>query len=318
MPRPQLEQLTRLHIVGQSDLAHDVTAFIVDRQARGLSLRTVQYYGSELRRWQAYLEARGLGQFQDLTAHHVRQYLLCLQDTRNAGGVHCAYRALRSFLRWAWAKYDLPQPCPIAKVKAPRLTTDPLQPLPLSDLKAMLTKCERRTWEGDRDRALLLVLLDTGARGSEFVALDVDDVNLSTGAVIVKRGKGGKWRSCFLGAHARRELVRWLRHRGDAPRQVPGPSAGALWVARDGERLTYAGLRQVVRRRALAAGVPVPSLHSFRRAFCLAMLRGGADLVSLSRLMGHSDASLIARYSKQVLDDLQAARVKAGPVDRLL
>lgn len=287
-----------------------MTAFIVDRQARGLSLRTVQYYGSELRYWQAYLETRGLGQIQDLTADHVRQYLLCLQDTRNAGGVHCAYRALRSFLRWAWCEYDLPQPCPIVKVHAPRVPQEPLAPLPLPDLKAMLTTCERRTPEGDRDRALLPCLLDSGCRASEFMALDVGDVNAATGAVVIRHAKGGKFRTVFLGAEARAALLRYLRHRRDQD--------GALWLTDDGHRLTYAGLRQVVVRRARCAGVPVPALHSFRRAFCLAMLRGGADLLSVSRLLGHADLGLIARYARQVQDDLAAAHAKAGPVDRLL
>jgi len=307
---PEQAQGRLIHLVRQTDLARDVTGFLVDRQARGLSTRTVEYYADELRSLQTYLEAHGVCDLSTLTASHLRQYLIDLAKRRNPGGVHCAYRAARAFLRWAWCEYNLDAPSPIDRVKPPRLSSEPLQPLPLSDLKAMLTTCERRTWAGDRDRALLLCLLDTGARASEFVALNVDDVNLSTGSVIIRKGKGGKARVAFLGAVARRELLRWLRFRGDAP--------GALWTTTDGRRLAYEGLRKLVTRRAQAAGVPVPSLHSFRRAFCLAMLRGGADLVSLSRIMGHADVSLIARYARQVQDDLAAAHVKAGPVDRLL
>ena len=288
-----------------------MTAFIVDRQARGLSRRSVDYYSDELRYLCAYLEGRGVGRVQDVTADHMRQYLLQLAGRgRNPGGVHCAYRAARAFLRWAWTEYELAPPCPILKVRAPKLAQEPLEPVPLPDLRAMLTTCQRRTWAGDRDRALLLALLDTGARASEFVALDVADVNLGSGAVKVKHGKGGKWRVVFLGAQSRREVLRWLRFRGAAP--------GALWIARDGKRLTYAGLRQVVRRRALAAGVAIPSLHSFRRAFALACLRGGMDVYALQKLMGHAGLDVLRRYLRQTEQDLQAAHVKAGPVDRLL
>ena len=88
-------------------------------------------------------------------------------------------------------------------------------------------------------------------------------------------------------------------------------------MTRDGGRLTYAGLRQVVRRRAEKAGIPEPGLHAFRRAFCLACLRNGMDLVSLQRLMGHADLSLLRRYADQSADDLHAAHARAGPVDRL-
>ncbi len=309
MSEPKSEQL--LFVLRQSDLARDVTAFVVDRQARGLAARTVEYYSDELRHLQVYLEGRGVRNVQDITADHVRQYLLHLQQRgRNAGGVHCAYRVAKTFLRWAWTEYELAPPCPIVKVAAPRLHQEPLEPVSLSDLKAMLATCERRTFAGDRDRAMLLCLLDTGCRASEFVALDVRDLNLSTGAVIIRKGKGGKFRTAFMGASTRREALRYLRHRTD--------DGGPLWVTTTGTRLTYAGLRQVVRRRAVRAGVPVPSLHSFRRAFCLAMLRAGADLVSLSRLMGHADVGLIARYARQVQDDLQAVHAKSGPVDHLL
>lgn len=85
-----------------------------------------------------------------------------------------------------------------------------------------------------------------------------------------------------------------------------------------GDRLTYSGLRQVMRRRAIAAGVPVPSLHSFRRAFALACLRGGMDVYSLQRLMGHADLTVLRRYLLQTEGDLQVAHAKSGPVDRLL
>ena len=91
-----------------------------------------------------------------------------------------------------------------------------------------------------------------------------------------------------------------------------------LWVSVQGNRLTYWGLRQVIRRRAEKAGVPAPSLHSFRRAFALLCLRNGADVYSLQKLMGHSDLSVLRRYLKQTEDDLRATHEKHGPVDNWL
>jgi site-specific recombinase XerD len=174
----------------------------------------------------------------------------------------------------------------------------------------MMATCDRRTFTGDRDRALLLALLDTGCRASESVALDVQDVNMTTGAVIIRSGKGGKFRTAFMGASTRREVLRYLRHGTE--------NAGPLWVTPEGGRLTYAGLRSIVRRRARAAGLSVPSLHSFRRAFALGMLKGGADILSISRLLGHADLSLLQRYIRQMVDDLAAVHRRAGPVDKLL
>jgi site-specific recombinase XerD len=313
MPEPKRERL--LFILRQTDLARDVTAFVVDRQARGLSQRSVDYYSDELRYLCAYLEGRGVGRVQDVTADMLRQYLVELGQRRNPGGVHCAYRVAKTFLRWVWTEYELAPACPIVKVRAPKLPQEPLEPVPLPDLRKMLATCARGTFTGDRDRALLLALLDSGCRAGEFLALDVADVNLSTGSVIIRKGKGGKFRTAFLGARTRREVMRYLRHTVATSHH---PGTGALWVTVQGGRLTLAGLRQVVRRRALAAGVAIPSLHSFRRAFALACLRGGMDVYSLQRLMGHAGLDVLRRYLRQTEQDLQQAHARSGPVDRLL
>jgi integrase/recombinase XerD len=215
----------------------------------------------------------------------------------------------RTFLRWCWAEYEFEDKNPIVKVHPPKLPDEPLDPVPLKTVQAMLAVCKDRTFTDDRDRAILLTLLDSGCRASEFLSLDVADVNLVTGAVIVRKGKGSKWRTCFVGAQTRRALMRYLRHR---------TNTGALWVTVEGSRLTYAGLRQAVRRRAEKAGVSVPSLHSFRRAFALACLRGGMDVYSLQKLMGHADLSVLRRYLAQTEADLQTAHARASPVDNLL
>lgn len=300
-----------IHLVARTELAQDIGAFLIDREARGLSARTVRFYGDELSYLRGFMEAQGIREVHGATPTHLRQYLLHLSGTRNPGGIHAAYRAIRAFFRWCWIEYDIQSPNPITKVRPPKVVQQPLEPLPLPDLQAMLKTCERRTFTGDRDRALLLSLLDTGCRASEFVALNVCDVNLHTGAVLIRAGKGGKSRTTFVGAKSRRELSRYFRQRKAHANE-------ALWLTVQGTRLTYWGLRQIIRRRAERAGVPVPSLHSFRRAFALYALRNGADIYSLQRLMGHSDLTVLRRYLKQTEADLREAHRRAGPVDNLL
>jgi site-specific recombinase XerD len=295
-----------LRLVSKLPLDVDVRAFLTDCQARNLSPNTLRIYRVNLLCFQQWL---GEADTRSVTADVLRRYLVHLQDTHNAGGVHQAYRVLKTFFRWLLTEGVI-DANPIVKVAAPRVPDQPLDPVPLSDLKAMLATCDRHTLKGDRDRALLLALLDSGCRASEFVALGLGDVNMSTGAVIIRRGKGGKFRTAFLGSKVRRELIRYLRHRPDG--------TGPLWLTLGGKRLTYAGLRQVVRRRALAAGVKVPSLHSFRRAFALLCLRSGMDIYSLQKLMGHADLSVLRRYLAQTEADLQAAHAKSGPVDRMM
>ena len=311
MLHPKKSQLIRL--LPGSNLARDVQAFLVDRQARGLSPRTVQFYRDELRGLRQFLEGFGINDVQDLSAGHLRAFLLQLGKTRNPGGVHAAYRAMKAFLRW-WEVETEPERWsnPIRKVHPPRVRQEPLAPIPLNDLRAMLNTCQRRTFIGDRDRAMMLALLDSGCRASEFVALNLGDVDIASGAVLVRSGKGGRFRTVFFGRRMKRALLRYLRHRPDTESEDP------LWVTQDRARLTYGGLRSIVRRRSLRAGISTPSLHSFRRAFAILSLRSGADLVTLQRLLGHCDLSVLRRYLKQTKDDLRAAHEKHGPVDHAL
>ena len=153
-----------------------------------------------------------------------------------------------------------------------------------------------------------MTLLDTGLRATELTGLDLADFDFTTGALNVRKGKGGKSRVVFLGQKSRKVVRAYLRLRG----RQPGP----LFLNRSGDRLDYLGLRSVAVRRALQAGVPKPSLHSFRRAFALAMLRNGSDLLTLQRLMGHADLSLLQRYAKQTTDDLRSVHAHSSPVDR--
>ena len=305
------DQLIRL--VPQDEFAQDVDAFLVDRQARGLSPRTVGFYRDELRYLRAYLDGQGVTDALQVTPNLLRKYLLALGEHRNPGGVHAAYRAIKVFFRWYEAEMEPDDwKNPIHKVKPPKVPVEPLQPISVEELRAMLDTCKRKTFTGDRDRAIILALLDTGCRASEFAALNVGDLNLSTGAVLVREGKGGKFRTVFTGAKARREILRYMKHRNNLRAQDP------LWVTKDATRLTYAGLRQILRRRAERAGFRAPGLHSLRRAFALACLRNGVDLISLQRLLGHSDLSVIRRYLAQTEGDLQQAHSQGGPVDKLL
>jgi Site-specific recombinase XerD len=140
--------------------------------------------------------------------------------------------------------------------------------------------------------------------------MDIDDLDLTIGQAIIRRGKGGKPRMVWFGKKTRKALRSYIRERSD--------KCQALWVTNNGTRLTYWGLNQLLRRRSVEAKIDKPGLHDFRRAFALNCLRGGMDVYSLQRLMGHSDLQVLRRYLAQTDDDVREAHAKAGPVDDLL
>jgi integrase/recombinase XerD len=192
----------------------------------------------------------------------------------------------------------------VTKVKAPRLTEEPLEPVEVQDVHKMAGVCDS-SFLGRRDKAVSFFLLDTGLRAKEFLLLDLEDIDLVSGSVLVRLGKGRKPRTVFFDNQTRKAL----RERSD--------SLPALWLTDDKTtRLAYGGLRPIQKRRAEVIGIPSPKARDFRSAFALAMLRDGVDLITLSRLMGHTSIKVLQRYLKHLPEDLQETHRRGSPVDK--
>jgi site-specific recombinase XerD len=287
-------------------------AFLRDRKAQGMAAGTLRFYSQKLKLFLDYCEAYAIETIGQISSSFIRQFIQYLEETyHNPGGRHAAFRSLRAFLNWyeneaepeGWSN-------PIHKLKAPKVPTEPLDPIPIEKVFRIVNICTKGTFSGDRDAAMLLCLLDTGARASEFLDMDLDDLNQARGTILIRKGKGGKPRMVYLGKKSRRALRKYLSHRKD--------DDSALWVThpRYGSgKLSYDGLREVITRRAENANVEEPFLHDFRRAFALAMLRNGTDVYTLAKLMGHEGITVLQRYLKQTFQDTEAAHRRAGPVD---
>ncbi len=115
-----------LTLLKPARLTQDVTAFLIAKQAQGVSPRYLEFLRDELRFFGEFLADAGLDTVQSITAQAIRQYLIALGKRRNPGGVHCAFRAIKTFLRWYETEYQ-PEDWvnPIAKVKPPKLPQRP-------------------------------------------------------------------------------------------------------------------------------------------------------------------------------------------------
>ena len=289
-----------------------VDAFLIDRRARGSAARTIEFYNVKLRLFTDFCDAQVVTSIGQITPTFVREYMLHLEDKgHNPGGRHAAFRTLRAFLLWYENEAEPPGwSNPLKKVKAPRVPTEPIEPVSMDVVSKMVKVCKTGTFAGDRDAAILFCLLDTGARASEFLAIDLEDVNQAHGDILIRQGKGHKPRTVYIGQRSRKALRNYLRNRKD--------DCPALWVTHPSfgsGRLGYDGLDAILARRAKNADVEVPSLHDFRRAFALTMLRNGTDIFTLAKLMGHSGINVLQRYLKQTNEDTEVAHRRSGPVD---
>lgn len=294
----------------QTSLKDAVDLFILDGEARRLRPRTLDYYQWQLDRLLAYLRAQNCETLQAITPALLRAYLVHLQtEGWRDNSQHAAARAMRAWLNFC-VREDLLPASPMRKVRMPRLDKKILPALSEDDLDRLLATAEQGRYP-ERDKAMLLCLLDTGARVAEFTKLTVGDVDTKRGTVMILAGKGGKDRQVYIGARARKALIRYLltRHKPLA--------TDALWLSETGDGLTVYGVQTWLVRLGRAADVQHCSAHSFRRACALMLHRNGARLTEIAALLGHSDLSTLRKYLALEDQDAEAAHRAHGPVDHL-
>jgi integrase/recombinase XerC len=293
------------------ELAYD--SFIISLQAARRTANTIRYYHDFLPPFLAFLREAGVISIEDITANHIRSFLLAREGAGLASLTVHHYAACIK----AWCNFlvneELLSASPMRKVKMPKVDQEILPAFTPEDVRKLLAATK-----DPRDTAVVLCLLDSGCRASEFVAWNVGDVDLKTGAVSVRQGKGRKDRVTFLGAKARKALVKFALVRGETKPDDP------LWLRKSDnhqlttERLSKNALQMLLERLGEKAQVEHCHPHTFRRTFALWSLRSGMNIYALQQLMGHSNLAVLQRYLALVREDLQEAHRKYGAVDNML
>ena len=150
-----------------------------------------------------------------------------------------------------------------------------------------------------RDAAVIAILRCGGIRRQEIVRLNLDDLDLATGELNIRRGKGGKFRLVYLTPEAMSMVEDWLEVRGDLPGPLicPVNKGGKVILrhfAEDGD-----GIYKLVKARAISAGVKHFSPHDFRRTFCSDLLAEGEDVFTVQELAGHASPATTAKYDRR-------------------
>ena len=267
-----------------------LAAYLCWLEGRPLAARSREAYAHQVRRYLAWLGDRSLvdgdpladGDARDWAARDYKRHLKAVQRWKPSS-VNLALAALDSFYtqlglgRPVVRREDLP-------ANAPRAIT-------VEEQRRLLRIAERAT---ARDRAIVVVLLYTGLRLAELVALDIDDVRISArkGLVIVRSGKGDAYREVPLNALVRQVLEEWLAER----KAKAGDGERSVFVGRSGRRLSKRSVDDVVRGLGKDAGVSL-SAHLLRHTFLTRMVRQGSDLVLVAELAGHRRLETTRRYS---------------------
>ena len=297
----------------QYDIIQDsFQAFLFDRQAQGLSVGTLEFYQKKLGLFFKFIEQMGINRITEISPQMIRAFFISLeQKGHRPGGIHACFRALKTFLIFFENENVIPDwSNPIRRIRAPRVPLEILEPIPSDHILALLKSCDSSKFLGIRDRAIILTLLDSGTRCGECLSILREDVNLNNGEIIIRRGKGAKGRKVIISNNTREAIKKYLDYRKDCNLY--------LWVNKANQRLTYGGLRSIMRRMAKRVNIPTPALHGFRRTFALQMVRQGVNIFTLQKLMGHSSLEVLNRYLAQNDEDLINAHELGSPVTQLL
>ncbi|HET7325864.1 MAG TPA: site-specific tyrosine recombinase XerD [Nocardioidaceae bacterium] len=288
---------------------------------RGLAANTVSSYRRDLRRYVAFLGARGIHEPGGAREPDVTEFLMRLREgddehpplgAGSAARAVVAVRGLHRFmLREGVATDDV-----AASVRPPAPARRLPKALPVDDVARLLeTAGSAGTALALRDRAVLELLYGTGARISEAVGLDVDDVDLGGGAVLL-RGKGGKERVVPVGSYARDAVSAYLVRARPQLSSGTGStrSAGALFLNARGGRLSRQSAWTVLRSTAARAGVRAEvSPHTLRHSFATHLLDGGADVRVVQELLGHASVTTTQVYTLVTVDTLREVYAAAHP-----
>lgn len=280
--------------------------------------RVAGFHGRACLRW---LRAeRGVETAERLRREDLEAWLLYQVTRRTARGLSLKPRsvnkqieAVRVFLGWLGERGVVPSVlvAVLEYVREPQLL--PVSVLQHAQVKQLAAGVDTGSAEGVRDRALLELLYSTGLRSAEALGLDVGDVDLSQATAHVL-GKGGKERVVPIGKTALRFLESYLR--GVRPYLVRGAEV-ALWVGRDGKRMSYPALWRRVRKYAGKEdfGVTVTP-HTFRRSCTTELIRAGANLWHIKELLGHENLDTLQHYARLTITDLKKTHAKCHPRER--
>ncbi len=302
-----------------SDLARAVRTYLDHLSVeRGLARNTLTSYRRDLRRYQEYLAACGVDRLAEITEATVSGFLVRLREGNaehpplSATSAARTVVAVRGFHKFAVAD-GLAASDPASGVKPPTPAKRLPKALPLADVEAILDAAGAAgTTLALRDRALLELLYGTGARISEAVGLDVDDLDLTEGTVLL-RGKGGKERIVPVGSFAR-EAVDGYLVRGRPELVSAGKGTPALFLNARGGRLSRQSAWAVLAKAADRAGVTkAVSPHTLRHSFATHLLDGGADVRVVQELLGHASVTTTQVYTLVTVDNLREVFATAHP-----
>ena len=297
-------------ITRRRDLPGYLQSFLLTTKVNGLAPKTIQGYEYMIGKFVSFCLELGLTDPTEVTADDVRLFILNLQETNNPQSVHDYYRTVKRFFNWLIEEGVL-QTSPMEKIHPPKVEQKVIVPFKPEHIRVMLMLCDPNTFCGLRNRAMILIFVDTGVRLKEMWLMRLEDVDFDRGVIKV-HGKGAKERVVGIVQNTQKALLQYLLSRKD--------THPCVWVTEERKPLTYEGLSMIFKRLAHFAGFTDVrcSPHTFRHTAATMSLDNGAGEFQVQAMLGHSTLTMTRRYVATLNSEKAAeAHKRFSPVEKL-
>lgn len=298
-----------------ADLTALAAQYVEDLRVRRYSASSIEKAQLELGRLCHHLRERKITDARAVTEAGLAAYARTLAEhmTRTGHRLAPASRAaalsiVRRFWAWLEARAIVLQN-PARILTLPKATSLPRGILTIAQARRLMAAPYPGSPVGLRDRAILELFYGAGLRLGEAVRTDVTDLDLRSGLLLVRNGKGRKDRIVPICGAAAAALDTYL---SASRRELVARVDSALFLSRDGARLGAAGLRARIQYYGRRIGVRLTP-HALRHSCATHLLRGGADLRHVQALLGHRRLTTTALYTRVAISDLRAVIARCHP-----
>lgn len=289
-------------------------------RARSLSEHTIRDYNTTYKKFKTFLGSNPI--FSTITKKHIRSFLAAQKQVCNKTLLNY-HTGLSALYTWA-VKEGYSDAQLMHEIDRPKPEQRTIEPIPVDHIRAMLSVLGRsRAYNrpgkrtsthstpcAARNRAILLLLLDTGLRASELCNIKIHEIDLNQRKVKIF-GKGSKERILPFSARTGQVIWKYLAsHRKDDHVGQP------LFATQRGRPITRTHLRHIVERICARADLPRYTPHDFRHTFAVNYLRNYPNIYTLQEMLGHTTLDMVKRYLAVSQNDLTEAHRQASPVEK--
>jgi integrase/recombinase XerC len=299
---PALDHMNHL-----DSLEGQLKVFLLSCRVDELSPNTLYDYNQKIGAFARYCDTV---KPRDITANHVRLFLVSLQTHCTPHSVKDYYGCINRFFNWMVAEGTLERN-PMASMHPPRVPKKIIQPFKMEQIRDLLLLCDENRFLGARNKAIVLTLLDTGLRLTELANIQLADIDFDRETIKVM-GKGAKERVVRIGKRTQKSILHYLLIRNDAH--------PCLWVTEERRPLRALGIQIMIKRLGRRAGIKGVrcSAHTFRHTFATRALLNGAGEFEVQSLLGHEGLDMTRRYAASLRSEAAVAgHRRFSPVDNL-